>query len=464
MTSNNEPTFARRKTHPGPYEVACRGHRPAPACPYPLLLLLLLAAMICFPWITSPKVWAEENALRAWVSGSSPWSWRETERIPGESFDVIRLELTSQEWRALPWRHHLLAVIPRPAQAGNHVFLYVTGSGDGSGELPLLTRIARQAGIPAAVITGIPNQPLFGGRKEDELLAYTLKEYEQSGDRSWPIIFPMVKSVTRAMDALEAYLGEHALQGERFIVSGASKRGWTTWLTAAVDRRVVAIAPKVFDMVNMKAQTEWAGRVYGAQSEKIRDYTELGLVDRIEAPRIRELRGWIDPWSYRHLYTMPKLILLGTNDPYWVVDAQRHYFDALPGPKAIYQAPNTGHHLRELADPATAAFVEAVVQGRGLPGVQWKLTRESGRTARMELRFDVPPRAARLWRSCAEVRDFRSAPWIAEHLQGGLERIDIPITRRTGCSFEALVAEADFTSLTGVPFSLSTEGFVIPEL
>ena len=37
----------------------------------------------------------------------------------------------------------------------------------------------------------------------------------------------------------------------QFIVSGASKHGWTTWTTSSVDARGIAIVPVVMDLSNV---------------------------------------------------------------------------------------------------------------------------------------------------------------------------------------------------------------------
>ena len=181
-----------------------------------------------------------------------------------------------------------------------------------------------------------------GGRPPFKAIA--LDHREKTGrSAKTPGVNPTLRN---CWDAVQALARKEFNQNiERFVVSGASKRGWTTWLSAAVDPRVQAIAPRVIDMLNLKAQTQWAQKVYGAQSDRIRAYTELHLIERMDDPRMVELRGRVDPYSYRARYAMPKLLLLGTNDPYWTVDSVHNYWDDLSEPKLVFQTPNAGHDL-----------------------------------------------------------------------------------------------------------------------
>ena len=130
-----------------------------------------------------------------------------------------------------------------------------------------------------------------------------------------------------------------------FVVAGASKRGWTTWLTGASDRRVVAIAPMVIDMLNMPVNIEYQKEVWGDYSIEIQDYVNLGIAQAVVTPAGMELVEMIDPYSYRSSLTMPKMIFMGTNDPYWPVDAVKNYIDDIPGDNRLCYTPNAGHRL-----------------------------------------------------------------------------------------------------------------------
>jgi PhoPQ-activated pathogenicity-related protein len=325
--------------------------------------------------------------------------------------------------------------------------------------------LAERAGAVAAVVTRIPNQPLYEGRKEDALIAYTLDQFLKSGDETWPLLFPMVKTAVRAMDAVQAFVqreNQEKIQG--FVVAGASKRGWTTWLTAAADARVKGIAPMVIDTLNMRIQNRWAEKVYGQQSEQIQDYVEMGLVKKQETSSMATVREWIDPYAYRQRYNMPKLILLGTNDRYWTVDSLRHYWNDLPTPKLIFQTPNAGHDLAgaKEAVQSLAAFFQMIADGRPLPQMEWRFQEDGTGKVQVSTTLNQPPKAIRLWTAESTDRDFRDDKWTSRELEmvGNQAKTEVATPTQ---GYRAYLMEAVMTSPTGQEYKLSTEARVIPD-
>ena len=350
------------------------------------------------------------QGLKAYLEQEdASYSWKSVSQESNDFAKVSVIEMDSQVWREIPWKHKIILIQPKKNINPKICFLYVSGSQDGSKDLNLIEQLSRDSSVSTAIISAVPNQPVLEGKKEDALLAYSFHKFVESGDASWPVIFPMVKSVKRAMDSLSQYT-----ELEEFIVSGASKRGWTTWLTAATDQRVKAIAPLVFDMLNMNAQVKLAEESYGAQSEKIKDYTELGLVERIEEPRTKLLVDWVDPYRYLNELSLPKLVLLGTNDPYWVVDSQKLYWADLKGPKLLYQVPNGTHSISSNSElrKTLAEWIKKIALKSRPVVLNWNIADDSKSKGKIiKLFTNQSGKEVVLWTAKSETRDFRKAIW-----------------------------------------------------
>lgn len=341
---------------------------------------------------------------------------------------VWRLKLTSQVWQGIPWTHDLLVVRPAGVPVGKMLLLN-EGGGASAERAMHAAMLAGKIKAPVAMLLGVPKQPLFDGKKEDDLIAETFVRYLDTGDASWPLLFPMVKSVVKTMDVLQEFgKKEWGEPVEKFIVGGASKRGWTTWLTAASDSRVMAITPMVIDVLNMRDQLSLQQSSLGGPSNKISPYTSRGLVPISDTPRARSLWTMVDPWTYRDRFTMPKLIVLGNNDPYWSTDALNLYWDALPGEKYISYTPNAGHDLTERdatgkklnADRAinnVSAFIRYQLSGTPLPKLGWKYTPQADGKLQLIVTADPAPRQARLWTARSDTRDFREARWESKPIE-----------------------------------------------
>ena len=185
-----------------------------------------VALILC---LNGPAILNAADALEAYVKQlDTNYSWKELARTNVGGLSAAHLQLQSQQWREHSWRHNLRIVRPQEVRNPKMAFLFITGSGSGERYLAMLRAIAEQAGVVAAVLMDVPNQPLYDGRKEDALIAYTFQKYMETGDTSWPLLFPMVKSAVRAMDAINEYTSKHhGRQIEKFVIAGASKRGWT---------------------------------------------------------------------------------------------------------------------------------------------------------------------------------------------------------------------------------------------
>lgn len=273
------------------------------------------------------------------------------------------------------------------------------------------------------------------------------------------------------MDALQAFSRqEWKAPVETFLVTGGSKRGWTTWLTGASDARVKAIAPLVIDTLNMREQMAHQLKSFGTYSEQIHDYTERGLVPVPDTAEAKRLWRMIDPYFYRDRLAMPKLIVNGNNDPYWTTDALNLYWDGLKGDKWVLYVPNAGHNLeqkgpdgkpdRSRAVNGLAAFGRHMIRDKPMPRLSWKHGDADGK-ARLNVHCKPEPNAARLWVAEASSRDFRKAKWTARQLDskdGSVAAVVDPPAR----GFLAFYAELDY-SIGDLPYHLSTQVRIVGE-
>jgi PhoPQ-activated pathogenicity-related protein len=376
---------------------------------------------------------------------------------------VTEIELESQTWKGRPWRHQIHLLRPEASTRGDVAILSVEGGGGGIRPWDAEIRLAQETGVAVAVLDGIPNQPLFGGLYEDDLIAHTFVQYLRSGDADWPLLFPMTRAVVRAMDAIQAVSREGGASGvRRFIVTGASKRGWTTWLAAASDERVAGIAPLVFDNLNFAPQMKHQLETWGRYSPQLGDYSERSLPAMIGTDGGRRLVSMVDPYAHRAQLERPvKLIVNGTNDPYWALDAIRFYWPALRGPKAVLYVPNAGHEAG--SDPraarATAALARRDADRRTLPGLSMADSR-SNASFEVRVSADEEPAAVTLWQATARSDDFRDARWSSTGARRQGSAWTASIESPAGV-WTAVFAEAEFRE-AATTFPLSTPVELIP--
>lgn len=430
----------------------------------------IIFLLMPFLGFTQSKI-KPENALKNYLSnGDTNYTSELKDSANFGSAKAYQLVLTSQKWQGIMWRHQLTIIIPSNVQYDG-ALLFITGGSNKDEQpnwskedklWPVLNAIASKNKAVVALIKQVPNQPFYDGKTEDELITYTLNQFRKDKDYTWPLLFPMVKSTVRGMDAVQEFVAKktkHAVTN--FVIAGASKRGWTTWLSSAIDdKRVKAIGPMVIDMLNMPKSLSYQLETYGEYSDQIEDYVKIGIPQSTESPDGKAITAMIDPYSYREKLTVPKMIFVGTNDPYWTADAIKHYFDQIPGKNLIHYVPNAGHDLAggKQALEGLSAFFGLTLQNKEYPVSTWNVVK--GKEG-FELTVQAKPEElveAAIWATTSADRDFRNNLWLTRRVkyEGSTIKYTIPFVKK---GFQAFYMDLKYKDPNGGTYTVSTRLF-----
>ncbi len=441
-------------------------------------LIISLAYLCIFFSCTTPKKEipiTPETALQRYLdNGDHTYQWEVLESYQlHEHVKAYDLKLTSQLWREFTWKHQLTIIVPDNVQY-EEALLFITGGSVKNGEPNMsknddeltlgLANISLKNSAVTCIIRQTPNQPLYeGDLVEDQLISYTLHNFKEDGDYTWPLLFPMVKSAVKAMTAVQEFTKKELnLNVNQFVVSGASKRGWTTWLTGANDPRVTAIAPMVIDVLNMPVSLDYQVEVWKEYSIQIQDYTALEIPQQARSESGDKITKMIDPYSYRKNLTMPKMIFIGTIDEYWPVDAIKNYLDSIPGQNFIQYVPNAGHGLgdKKQTFQALSSFFSYTITKQSYPECEWDLIENASKIhlnamATPELLVD-----AIVWSADSEDRDFRDEEWVGKSLNvKNIEEVKVDVDYPKS-GYKAFYLDLKYTDPNGDEFVESTRMFV----
>jgi PhoPQ-activated pathogenicity-related protein len=447
---------------------------------------LCVLAFLDLLLLTHPALCADgpETALDRYVhKADSHYHYELVGKTAHPGYTEYLLRMTSQEWRSASevnqsvWRHWLTIYAPESVTSSTGL-LFIDG-GATSEQPPdqnkTLASIAITTKSIVSDLHNVPNEPLaftndsYGPRSEDEIIAYSWRKFLQTDDYSWPTHLPMTKAAVRAMDTVSSFMGSSEggkVQVDHFVVAGASKRGWTTWLTAAVDSRVVAIVPMVIDVLNVIPSFKHHYESYGFWSTAVKNYYDENLMEEMDSKQYQELMEIEDPFSYRDRFSMPKLLINASGDQFFLPDSSKYYFDQLPGEKHLLYEANADHSLRGTdASESLSAFYQSILEHTRRPTLDWKFQSDGS----IRLTADTTPLKVTLWQATnPEHRDFRvqsiGDAYRSSELKPQKDGVYVAKIKSPEKGWTAFFVEATFPGPGTSSFKFTTAVRVLPEV
>jgi PhoPQ-activated pathogenicity-related protein len=185
----------------------------------------------------------------------------------------------------------------------------------------------------------------------------------------------------------------------------------------------------------------------------------------MDTEEFKTLLSYVEPFSFRENFTMPKYIINAGSDEFFSTDSWRFYYDKLPGDKLLRYVPNTNHSLngRYLNDDLLSYFYR-IINDIDMPTLKWDLSDNNLNVAiDYEGNYNVSIWSAKNQNG----RDFRlwqeGELWQKINIQKSSDNnYQVEINNKS-TGYEAIMMEFEIDPESDYPFIISTGPFVIPE-
>jgi PhoPQ-activated pathogenicity-related protein len=416
-------------------------------------------------------------------STKSEFSYDIEDIIYEEEWTGFHIKMISGEWLDkkkvdnVEWSHYVDIVIPNDVETDTGIMFIDSGVNDDSYFRLDSISIGYALKTKSIIVNvhNIPMQPinfLASDQEkfyEDDLIAYAWSQFLERGakkeDIEWLPRFPMTRAVVRSMDLAQEIALQNNKELSDFVVAGASKRGWTAWTTAAVDDRVVGVAPMVIDMLNLVPSFENHYRSYGEFSPAVQDYINYNIQDWMGTDEFKVLMSYVEPYSFLEKFTMPKYIINAGSDEFFSTDSWRFYYDELPDNKLIRYVPNANHSLNgRYLNKDLISFFYRIVNNIDLPNLDWDLIDDN---LKVYLDYDGEYSVS-IWRAFNEDgRDFRlwqeGELWKESKIDINEDNIyNIELDNQSD-GYQAIMVEFNLDQDSQFPLKISTGPYVIPD-
>ncbi|KQN51957.1 PhoPQ-regulated protein [Serratia sp. Leaf50] len=337
-----------------------------------------------------------------------------------ENVEIRKYQMISQSWSPeslvspAQWKEDVTIGIPRSPKSPK-ALIAVDISDDS------LLKVVQQTNTIVISLKTIPTRDLVYQQdnkplEEDDSIARTWKLYAEhpAKRQQLPLQIPMTATISQTIRLAKKELVRWHI--DKFIVAGASKRGWATWLTAISDPNVVAVVPFVIDVLNTKSAILNMYKTYGGNWPiAFAPYYNQGIDRLVNNPDFLKMLNIIDPMQYvgtraQSGLAIPKYIVNASGDDFFPPDNSRFYYEKLPGIKSLRIAPNTGHiGIQDYIQQSLIAFINRLQDGRPLPVITTAPYRQSN-SQNLTVHFSEKPQKVLRWTATnSAARDFRFA-------------------------------------------------------